>query len=636
MMPDSKKESLMTMMGIDDVEIAKIKGFVEFGPDDAAMLKTLLPLVTQHADDFVQVFYSNIQRYPELMAIITRSGSSIEKLCGLQKRYLLSMFEGEYGPGYVEQRLKIGAIHTKIGLTPRWYLGSYSLYLRAFSPIITQYFRFNFKKRQQALAALYKIIAIDSELVIETYNRKLTDEQFLDYQGQLEAIDRSYGVIEFDLNGMITRVNPNFLTIVGYTEAELMGKHHRCLVDPEYANSQDYVQFWEKLRRGEFETGEFRRIGKGGGELWLQSNYSPIFDSNGQITKVVKYAMDITAQRHKELQYKERVDQFSEIMQQVAEGDLRGRVLAKGNDEVDFLGKNLNAMIDGLTTVSRQILASSNGLFSMLSDLQSAVVAQSSGATEQAAAVNETTVTLEEIKVSSTQTLDKAQQLIEIADRTRREGEQGLGTVAEAIAGMEAVREQMENIAKTILDLSEKTQQIGEITSVVTNLAQQSKMLALNASIEAAKAGEAGKGFAVVAGEVKELAEQSQQSTAQVQKILQDIRHATDRAVMATEEGRKGVDSGVQLVEKSGEVMKKLSEVIHEAGTANQQIVIAVRQEVTGIEQTNSAMSEINKVTANFVNNVVKTKVVAEDLTRVAETLKKIVSVYQLNEESDH
>ena len=118
-----------------------------------------------------------------------------------------------------------------------------------------------------------------------------------------------------------------------------------------------------------------------------------------------------------------------------------------------------------------------------------------------------------------------------------------------------------------------------------------------------------------------------------MQKILQDIRHATDRAVMATEEGQKGVDAGVLLVQKSGEVMSKLGAVIHEAGIAHQQIVMAVRQEVAGIEQTNAAMGDINKVTSHFVKSTEQTKNASTQLSMFAEKLKSTVAVYRLEHE---
>lgn len=327
---------------------------------------------------------------------------------------------------------------------------------------------------------------------------------------------------------------------------------------------------------------------------------------------------------------KEKVARYRACVEKIAQGDLTQAVETEGNDDLSQLGGNLNNMTKGLARMASEIKEASNTMNATLAELQGAISSQSSGASEQATAVNQTTSTLEEIKATSNQTLEKAKMLGEMSERTRREGEQGSGAVQEAIAGMEAVRARVEGIAQTILALSEQTQQIGEITGVVTNLAQQSKMLALNASIEAAKAGEAGKGFAVVAAEVKELAEQSQQSTAQVQKILQDIRHATDRAVMATEEGSKGVDNGVLLVQRSGDVMHQLNEVIRETSLASQQIVAAVRQEAVGIEQVAIAMNEINKVTSQFVTGTQQSKQVSSDLGVVAARLRDSVGVYRI------
>ena len=327
---------------------------------------------------------------------------------------------------------------------------------------------------------------------------------------------------------------------------------------------------------------------------------------------------------------KEKVASYRVCVEKIAKGDLTQAVEVEGDDDLSQLGGNLNSMTESLARMAGEIREASNTMNATLAELQGAINSQSSGASEQAAAVNQTTTTLEEIKATSNQTLEKAKMLGEIAERTRREGELGAGVVQEAIAGMEAVRTRVESIAQTILALSEQTQQIGEITGVVTTLAQQSKMLALNASIEAAKAGEAGKGFAVVAAEVKELAEQSQQSTAQVQRILQDIRHATDRAVMATEEGSKGVDTGVLLVQRSGDVMHQLGEVIRETSLASQQIVAAVRQGTVGVEQVALAMSEINKVTSQFVTGTQQSKQVSSDLGVVAAKLRESVGVYKI------
>lgn len=614
----------------EDINPAGIKSFIGFTYGDVVALKELLPVVTENADAIVERFYENIRHHPELMSTLEKADSNIERLKKVQKRYLLELFQGEYDVDYFRNRLRIGEIHQRIGLSSGWYLGAFSVYVQEITPLILRKYRFNGAARSQALLALNKIVFIDVQLAIKSYLKVSLDNKFADYQGQIEAISMSQGVIEFSLDGSILNANANALHMFGYAPEEIYGKPHSILVDASYVNNVDYRIFWERLNRGEYDAGEYKLIAKTGKEIWCQATYNPILDKHGKPFKIVMYANDITSQKTQNVVYQARVRSYSAFIDEVAHGNLRQRVNAQGHDELSLIGGNLNAMTESLARMAGEVGEAGNEIFSTLSQLQSAVDVQSTGASEQAAAVNETTVTLEEIMATSTQTLGKAQQLGESAERTRREGEQGLMTVKQTISGMEAIRSRVENIAMTILALSEHTQQIGEITAVVTNLAQQSKMLAFNASIEAAKAGDAGRGFAVVAAEVKDLAEQSQQSTAQVQKILQDIRRATDRAVMATEEGSKGVDAGVLLVQKSGEVMRQLSEVIHETALASQQIVAAVRQEVTGIKQVTLSMSEINKVTTQFVAGTQEAKTASTRLGVVAGKLRDSVSVYKI------
>ncbi len=317
-------------------------------------------------------------------------------------------------------------------------------------------------------------------------------------------------------------------------------------------------------------------------------------------------------------------------IEQVASGDLSKRILVSGNDDLANLGRNLNTMTERLAQVTAGTGIAINSIYSAVGELQHAIVGQSSGASEQAAAVNETTAALDQIKGMAAQAMERAQVLGETAERSRRESEQGSTAVEQASVGMMGILQRMDGIAQTILALSEQTQQIGEITAVVTNLAQQSKMLALNAAIEAAKAGEAGKGFAVVAAEVRELAEQSQHATAQVQKILQNIRHATDRAVTATEEGSKGVDAGILSVRRTGEVMQKLSTVVRETAMVSQQISAVVKQQFIGLEQVTNAMKDINKVTTQFVINTQQSRTFSADIAQVADKLRDSISVYKL------
>ena len=177
----------------------------------------------------------------------------------------------------------------------------------------------------------------------------------------------------------------------------------------------------------------------------------------------------------------------------------------------------------------------------------------------------------------------------------------GKKSVEESVEGMKSIRKQMESIAERIVRLSEQSQSIGEIIATVNALAEQSNLLAVNAAIEAARAGEAGRGFAVVAGEVKGLAEQSKQATAQVRAILGDIQKATSAAVLATEQGNKAVEIGLKQSIQAGESVQKLAENVMEAAQAATQIAASSQQQMAGMDQIASAMESIKAATAQNV-----------------------------------
>jgi methyl-accepting chemotaxis protein len=188
----------------------------------------------------------------------------------------------------------------------------------------------------------------------------------------------------------------------------------------------------------------------------------------------------------------------------------------------------------------------------------------------------------------------------------------------------------VEAIAENTLALSEQTQQIGEIITTVNEIAAQSNILALNASVEAARAGEHGKGFAVVAMEVRNLAEQSKQATAQVRTILSEIQKATNSTVMATEEGAKGVDAGVLLAAQARESIEKLGGTVNEASQVAMQVVAGGQQLQTGIEQIAMAIQQINQVTLQSLASTRQTEKSAQNLNELARSLNQDVTRYDL------
>ncbi|MDF1678277.1 MAG: PAS domain S-box protein [Legionellaceae bacterium] len=462
------------------------------------------------------------------------------------------------------------------------------------------------------------------------------------YEGQLEAINKSQAVIEFDMKGTILTANDNFLNLMGYSLPEIQGMHHSMFVEESYRNSSEYKAFWKRLNQGEFETAEFRRVGKNGKEVWIQASYNPILDLNGKPFKVVKFATNISDRKVAEAKINQlveelqmRIKQYSAFISQVSAGDLTHMLEVEGDDDLAELGRHLDEMTQGLSSIASNIIRVSHDISISMEQLNETASTQASSAVEQATAVTEIGSIVEEITQTSQQTLEKATTLGESAERTFKEGERGKKVIGDVLESMNALQGKMKQIADTILGLSDKTQQVGEITEAVSDIAKQSKMLALNASIEAAKAGESGKGFAVVADEVKDLAERSQTATENVQGILQDIRKTAERAVMVTEDGTKSVDENLEKAETAGNIMGSLGEVIQESSMASQQIVSAVREESVGIEQVVTSIREIDKVTAQFSDATEETKQAIIALNQVADSLKVSASKYKVKKIGD-
>ncbi len=277
-----------------------------------------------------------------------------------------------------------------------------------------------------------------------------------------------------------------------------------------------------------------------------------------------------------------------------------------------------------------QIREAANNLSSAAAEILAATSQQASGANEQSAAISQTTTTVDQVKTISEQSTQRAQEVVDTSQRTVKVSRSGQQAVENTIHSMALIKEQVESIAENILALSEQTQQIGEIIASVNDISAQSNILALNASVEAARAGEHGKGFAVVAVEVRNLAEQSRQATAQVRAILSDIQNGINGTVMATEEGTKVVDQGVQLAAQAQETIGQLAGVIEESAQASMQVMAGGRQQASGVEQIAVAMQNINQATLQSLASTRQAEKAAQELNDLARSLAEIVEQYQL------
>jgi methyl-accepting chemotaxis protein len=315
----------------------------------------------------------------------------------------------------------------------------------------------------------------------------------------------------------------------------------------------------------------------------------------------------------------------------IAEGDLTQSVPINSTDEVGDLGSAFNRMVRGLRVMASEIRDGAQQLAAATSEILASVTQQSASMMEQATAVSQTTATVDEVRVTAEQARQKGQVVAAQAQDASDTAALGLSAIDAATAGMYDIRARVESIAERILQLSEQTQQVGEIIASVADLADQSNLLAVNAAIEASCAGEQGRGFAVVAQEVRSLAERSKASTIQVRTILTEIQRATNAAVLATEQGTKGADEGARLVDQAGQTIRQLDRTIQQSAEAAQMIVASVGQVSIGMDQIAAAMNSINQSTNETTAGTRQLQRSAESMNDLVQRLTDRVGRYRLD-----
>ena len=314
------------------------------------------------------------------------------------------------------------------------------------------------------------------------------------------------------------------------------------------------------------------------------------------------------------------------VANRISNGDLSGELTAQS--PADALGNAFSKMNHNLKVLIDEIQSGSSNLATVSTQIMAATAEQASGVSQQSAAVAQTTATVEQVKASADQAVEMAQTVNENAQVAARVALTGVEAARNATGGMNDIKARVSQISENILALSEQTQQIGEIITVVGDLADQSNLLALNAAIEAARAGEHGKGFAVVAQEIRLLAEQSKSATAQIRGILEQIQRATNTAVMTTEQGLKVADLGQASLERVAGTITDLAAVIQQSAHSAQLIGASVRQHSIGMEQIASAMNNINTATFESLSTTRHTKTAAEELATLAARLKALTAGY--------
>jgi len=442
----------------------------------------------------------------------------------------------------------------------------------------------------------FKVVKYASDVTIQ----KL---QVADFDGQLAAINKAQAVIEFSMDGRILRANENFLNAIGYSAEEIRGQHHSMFVEPIQRQSMEYRSFWEKLGRGEFETGQFRRIAKGGRAIWLQASYNPIMDMSGKPFKVVKYATDVTAQVQSAESLGIAVGQIQSVVNRVQSSDLTERVpLDDKTGDIKVLCAGLNGVLDTMANVIGGILEASGTIATAAREISMGNTDLSQRTEEQASSLEETASSLEELTGTVRQNAENAQQANKLASSASEV----------AIKGGHVVND----VVRTMDGISEASRKIADIIGVIDEIAFQTNILALNAAVEAARAGEQGRGFAVVAAEVRNLAQRSANAAKEIKSLIS--------------ESAAKVESGSRLVGTAGSTMEEIVQSVKRVTDIMAEISAASKEQSAGIEEVNTAVTQMDKITQQNAALVEQAAAAAKSMEDQTEMLSGMVVAFKL------
>ncbi|WEK57111.1 MAG: methyl-accepting chemotaxis protein [Candidatus Brevundimonas phytovorans] len=444
---------------------------------------------------------------------------------------------------------------------------------------------------------------------------KQMEQKLHDLDSKLAAIGRSQALIEFDLDGVILDANDNLLKTMGYRLDEIRGQHHRIFMDPAEAASPAYAQFWQDLNAGRFVATKFRRLAKGGREVWLQASYNPVMGPDGRPSKVVKLAVDITeaeqeaarreaARLEAEAAQNGLVEALAGSLSRLSDGDLTALIERDMDGAHGRVKDDFNNAVDCLRQTMNQVLHAVSGLRGGSDEISTASDDLSRRTEQQAASLEETAAALDEITATVKRSAEGARQAATVAGEARGQADRSGLVVREAVAAMDGIRQ--------------SSNQISDIIGVIDEIAFQTNLLALNAGVEAARAGDSGRGFAVVASEVRALAQRSAEAAKEIKALI---------SASAAE-----VAQGVKLVNEAGASLEGIAGKVGEMDALVAEIAASAQEQSSGLGQVNAAVNQMDQVTQQNAAMVEQTTAAAANLKTEAEGLARMVGRFRTGE----
>jgi methyl-accepting chemotaxis protein len=442
---------------------------------------------------------------------------------------------------------------------------------------------------------------------------KQGDSRLAELDRKFKAISRSQAVIEFRLDGTVVEANDNFCSAMGYALQEIVGRKHSMFVDPQFAASEEYAAFWRALNRGEFSAQKFRRIGKGGREVWIQASYNPILDQAGRPMGVIKIATDITAAEQERLAAETRrqaleadqervVRAVAVALDRLSKGDLTTQIDARFEGGYAEIRDNFNGAVDSLRTTLATIADATSGLLGGSGEIIAAIGNMARRTEQQAATLEETAAALDQVTATVRSTASGAAEASQAAGGAKKEAERSGIIVREAVQAMHGIEE--------------GSRKVTEILAVMDEIAFQTNLLALNAGVEAARAGDAGRGFAVVAQEVRALAQRSAEAAREIKGLISS--------------SRSQVDLGVRSVGATGEALTQLGALAVQIDRVVSDVARSAQEQSTGLGQVNAAVNDMDKVTQQNAAVVEQTTAAAVQLQGRAAELDAAIGRFDL------